>query len=196
MLQRSAAIERARRALGARNSNQMSAYFYCSFSNQETQDIRKVVASLIQQLCDSYPPLWKDVHQQYLTYRGQLDRPADKMPLEEGLTLLNDQCARFGPYLFIDAINESKQSKELLSMIQTLVVDAPSVRIMVSSTEELGDHFTSKQATIIPMERKSVRRDIQTYIQNYIQCDLFLGLLPNGLKNEIIATLQRDSDEM
>lgn len=68
-LTRSAAIERSHAVFKAENSRQALAFFYCSFANQNTQDIRTTIASLLTQLCDTCPHLWREVDQQYRPIR-------------------------------------------------------------------------------------------------------------------------------
>ncbi|KAL8715684.1 MAG: hypothetical protein Q9225_006312 [Loekoesia sp. 1 TL-2023] len=190
----SAAIERSRAVLKAENSRQALAFFYCSFANQNTQDIRTAIASLLTQLCDTCPHLWREVDQQYRTNKGDLQKPAGRMSLEEGVSMLIRASSKAEAFLFLDALNESKDPTQMLDMVKRLVKESPSVRVMISSTQELNDRLTTTKADIIEMKQREVGRDVQAYIEDRIKHDPRLSVLPGSLKSEIADTLKRDND--
>ncbi|KAL8826887.1 MAG: hypothetical protein Q9191_003522 [Dirinaria sp. TL-2023a] len=157
---RSTAIRHARVVLENRKRQQPVAFFYCSFSTQETQDIRTIIASLVFQLCEARPALWDDVIEQYLNSKRQLQYAASKMSVEDCMHVLSQGSAKAsGTYLFLDAINESRQWRGVLDMIKKLLQTMPSVRIMISSTEELDDPFKAGEAGLVLMDwRKELTR--------------------------------------
>lgn len=118
------------------------------------------------------------------------------MSLEEGVSMLMRASAKTEVFLFLDALNESKDPTQMLDIVKRLVKESPSVRVMISSTQELNDPFITTEAAIIEMKQMRVRRDVQAYIEDRLKHDPRLSVLPNSLKSEIAFTLQRDNDGM
>ena len=119
------------------------------------------------------------------------------MSIQEGLNVLALGGAKIsGAYLFLDALNESKQSGDMLIMIKKLLQAVPSARIMISSTEELEGPFGPEEVDVTPMERGSISHDIQSYVETWIENDPHFAPLPRKLKSEITSTLQRNNDGM
>ncbi len=87
------------------------------------------------------------------------------MSLQEGYTILSQGGVKLsGAYLFLDAINESQQSRKMLNLIKDLLRNIPSVRIIMSSTEELDKSFKPQEVEVVAMDRGGISRDIQIYI--------------------------------
>lgn len=167
------------------------ACFYCSFSHQETHDVRTIIASLLAQLCEDIPALWEDVNKQYLSSKSQRRHMQNKMSLQEGYTILSQGGVKLsGAYLFLDAINESQHSRKMLDLIKNLLRNIPSVRIMMSSTEELDESFEPQEVEIVAMDRRGISRDIQIYIGDWLENDPHLSNLPDSLKAKISSKLQ------
>ena len=153
------------------------------------------MASLLDQICDNRPALWDEVDEQYLNSKHQVRYAAGNMSVEEGLKVLTRGAAKAsGAYLFLDALNESKQWHKALAVVKNLLEKIPSVRIMISSTEELDDLFETDKVIVVPMKRGSISQDIEDYIETWIKNDSHLVLLPNKLKLEISSTLMRNHD--
>ena len=193
----SAAIRQTRVVLETRKEPQPVAFFYCSFSTQETQDVRTILVSLLFQLCKARPALWDDVVEQYLISKHQLQYAASKMSVEECLHVLKQGSGKAsGAYLFLDAVNESKQWRAVLDMVKNLLQVMPSVRIMISSTEGLDDPFKAGEAGLVLMGWRTISEDIESYIETTIETDPHLAPLPYKLKLEIRSTLLSNNDGM
>ena len=188
---RTAAIGRARTVLEDKHRNLPLACFYCSFSHQETHDVRTITASLLAQLCEDTPALWEVVDEQYRSSKSQRRHMQNKMSLPEGLTILSQGGVKLsGAYLFLDAINESQESRKMLKLIKDLLRHIPSVRIMMSSTEELDEPFEPGEVEVVAMDRRGLSRDVQIYIGDWVENDPHLSNLPDSLKAKISSTLQ------
>ena len=189
---RSAAIKRARQVMESYSEKQPLACFYFSFSHQETHDIRTVIASLLVQLCEDSPALFEDVNRVYSSNNSQHRQTTRKMSLHEGLTILTEAGEHIsGAVLFFDAINESQQSRKVLSLVKELVHKMPSIRIMISSTEELDDPFNEQEAKIIFMESEAISHDIEIFIRTWLEENPHLSALPDSLKEKISSTLSK-----
>lgn len=114
-----------------------------------------------------------------------------KMSLQEGFDILTQGGIKLsGAYLFLDAINESQQSRKMLNLIKDILRNIPSVRIMMSSTEELDESFKPQEVEVVAMDRGGISRDIQIYIGDWLETDLHLSNLPDSLKAKIRSKLQ------
>lgn len=176
-----------------KHPNLSLACFYCSFSHQETHDVRTIIASLLAQLCENTPALWEEVNEQYLASRNQRRQTQSKMSLKEGLGILTQGGVKLsGAYLFLDAINESQQSRKMLNLIKDLLQHIPSVRIMMSSTEELDEPFGlgPQKVEVVAIDGRGLSRDVQIYIGDWLENDPHLSNLPDPLKAQISSTLQ------
>lgn len=190
-MKRTAAVRRARTVLEDNHRNLPLACFYCSFSHQETHDLRTIIASLLAQLCEDTPTLWEDVNVQYLSSRSQRRQMQSKMSLQEGFDILTQGGVQLsGAYLFLDAINESQHSRKMLNLIKDFLRNIPSVRIMMSSTEELDESFETQVVEVVAMDRRGISRDIQVYIEDWLENDPHMSTLPDSLKAKIASTLQ------
>jgi len=114
-----------------------------------------------------------------------------KMSLQEGFDILTQGGVKLsGACLFLDAINESQQSRKMLNLIKDLLRNIPSVRIMMSSTEELDESFEPQGVEVVAMDRGGISRDIQIYIGDWLETDPHLSNLPDSLKAKISSKLQ------
>lgn len=168
------------------------AYFYCSFSDQETQDMRTMVASILAQLCNLCPVFHEKVKQHYHANTRRDVHRVGHMTLQEGLNILRQGGDRLtGAYFFLDAINESQKSRKVLNLITDLMEHIPSVRIMFSSTEEIDNIFENRHCELVTMEQGSMSHDIHLYINQWLESNPFLSYLSDSLKARIISTLDR-----
>jgi len=114
------------------------------------------------------------------------------MSFQEGFAILAEGGVKLsGAYLFLDAINESQQARKMLNLVKELIQKIPSVRIMMSSTEELDDPFEGQGVEVVAMDRGGISRDIQFYIGAWLENDSHLSTLPQSLKTKISSTLQQ-----
>ena len=185
----SAAIKRAQDSL------KCLAYFFCSFTDQDSQDLRNILGSLLIQLCEADPKLWKDVEDQYLKRKGPSPHEPKRMKVREVEQLLTQSTRQLSETLVIlDAANESKQSSKILQSLVNLLQEGGSVRIMLSSTEGLDHIFPSRKATLATIEQAKTSQDVGKYIEGCFEDDHKLCDLPAALKDDIKVTLQTRHD--
>ena len=98
-------------------------------------------------------------------------------------------------FLFVDALNESKQSSRILQILLQIIQKSTSIRIMISSTEELSAGLGSIPATVVSMKQEDLAGDIGRYIDTHLQDD-DLRDLPAVLKEDIRSTLQKRAQGM
>ena len=172
------------------------AYFFCSFTDQETQYPQNVLGSILAQLCDASPTFWKDVEERYRREKPQSQHQPQKLEVHELESLILQVSEKIPTtFLFVDALNESKQSSRILQILLHMIQESTSIRIMMSSTEELSAGLGAIPATIVTMKQEELDSDIARYIDTHLQDDE-LRNLPAVLKENIRSTLQMRAQGM
>ena len=172
------------------------AYFFCSFTDQQTQDPQNVLGSILVQLCDANPTFWKDVEERYRMRKPRSQHQPQRLEVYE-LESLILQCSEHFPttFLFVDALNESRQSSRILQLLVQMIQKCNSIRIMISSTEELSAGLGPIPATIVTMKQEILAGDIARYIDIHLQSNE-LRNLPAVLRESIRSTLQMRAQGM
>jgi hypothetical protein len=176
------------------------ASFYCSFTDQLSQDPKNVLGSLIAQICKARPSLWFEIEDRHQTPSSTNQGSAKARDLHTLQEILRDICGSFQTiFLFVDAPNESSESTLLVSTLWDLVREHSGIRLMMSSTEEvvvspwdLDDDLIST----VTMGSKETKQDIHDYVDTKLKQDLRLHHLPSKLKEDIKDSLLNKSDGM
>ena len=193
----SASVER----MQARNSESGEArgiaYFFCSFTDQNTQEPKNILGSFLVQLCEACPSYWAEVEGQYQGLKQSLQQEPKRLDIVE-LERLITQCSRYMSevVLFLDAVNETTEHHKILRSLEKVVVRSESVRVVLSSTEQLSTTFKPESATIVSMRNEQTSDDIKRYIEACIEEDDNLSDLPLKVKEDIISVLHRKSNGM
>lgn len=171
------------------------AYFFCSFTDQQSQDPENVLGAILAQMCDANPTLWTKVEEHYRSEKPQFQLQPQRLQIEKLESLIVECSEHFSKnFLFVDALNESKSSSRIVQVLSQMISKTTSIHIMISSTEELGAGLGLIPATIVTMDEKELATDIGYYIDTQLQHhnDLHDDLcnLPTTLKRNIRSTLQ------
>ncbi|KAI4213641.1 MAG: hypothetical protein LQ351_003865 [Letrouitia transgressa] len=181
-----ATIQRAQELCRQSAGKKCLAYSFCSFTDQESQVHRNVLGSLLVQLCDAAPRLWQPLVDHYVTRKGSSPHEPKRMEVHEILKYLL-QLSKQLPQTFIilDALNESKRADKILQSFLNLLQECGSIRVLISSTEELNIGPVSSFANMVSMKRHDLTLDIATYIDAWLEDDEKLCHLPEVLKEEV-----------
>ena len=135
--------------------------------------------------------LWNLIDERYREGTLQLPQGPKKLELHEMEDLMI-QCSRqlSKTFLFLDALNESKESSRISQTLLRILQEAASLQIMMSSTEELGTNLTLYPAVIVSFEQEKTAGDIKKYVEAWLQHDDYLCGLPPALKHDIKSALQ------
>lgn len=187
----SAATKRVQDRANSHDLHIGSAYFFCSFTDQQSQDPQNVLGSILAQLCDTNPTFWKDVEERYRKKNPHFQHQPQRLEAYE-LENLILQCSEniTRTFLFVDALNESKQSSKIFQILLQVIQKSTSIQIMVSSTEELSAGLGSIPATIVTVKQEELAGDIGRYINTHLQHDELRDLTA-VLKETIGSTLQK-----
>ena len=157
-----------------------------------------MLGSFLAQLCDVETDLWKTITKMYQTEKSQTSgRP--KPPSTDDLRrLLKDVCREVSSvHLFVDAINESKEANHLLTVMSSIVQEMPAVKIMISSTEDLGlpsEDAASDSIMTVAMKTRYIDHDIRQYVESWLRSHERLRQLPPSLKSNIMHTLHAQAN--
>lgn len=170
-------------------------YFFCSFTDQQSQDPENVLGAFLAQMCDANPKFWQEVEDHYQSEKSHSQHQPQRLQVEKLESLIVECSDHFSKtFLFVDALNESKLSSRIVQVLSHMISKTTSIQIMISSTEELGAGLGPIPATIVTMDEKQLASDIGYYIDTQLQHrdDLHDDLrnLPATVKENIRSTLQ------
>lgn len=174
--------------------NSVSAYFYCTFSSRESQDVINVVGSLVAQVCrlsNELPPELKRafMHSKYGNKRPTLELLGD-------ILIKISQTRRIA--LLIDAVDECDDRGRLLRFMSDLRETCGHINILITSRKEADIAQLLSSFSNVSMEDhvKDVDEDISLYIQTKLETDERIQWLKEPVKAEILRTLNYRSAGM
>ena len=171
------------------------AYFFCSFTDQQSEDPENVLGAILAQICDANPSFWTKVEERYAGEKPQYQNQPQRLQVDKLVSLIMECSEQFSKtFLFLDALNESKSSSRIVQVLLQMISKTTSIYIMITSTEELGAGLGPIPATIVTMDEQGLASDIGYYIDTRLQHhdDLHDDLrnIPAALKGNIRSTLQ------
>jgi hypothetical protein len=164
-------------------------YFYCSFDTLASQQPANILASALVQLCSTVPSLYNDLSARFATnVEKQIPQAIDIRELETILMGHTDKLSRF--YFFVDAINESEESRTLEMMLCTLARTYNNIRLLVTSTGNLSQsHFENANIIESVMDANAVDDDIAIYLDSQMAQKTELSSLSPALKHDVRAAI-------
>lgn len=186
----SAAIDRIQSSEQQGSTYGKQSFFFCSLTDQQSQDLQNILGSIFVQLCEAHPKLWKDVSERYRKETGQSSQEPRKLNPNELVDLIV-QCAEHleGAIIILDALNETRQSLSLLQLLLQMTERTKHVKVMISSTEELGLEGLTRPVTVVSVREEQTAGDIVDYIDKWLQEDEVFRHLPRALKKDIKLVL-------
>ena len=169
-------------------------YFFCSFSNTDTQKLSNILGAFVIQLCDSVPSLWSELEAEYLegkASRSQQSWQPESSFIESYLCRGLNSVSR--PVVILDALNESPQHEEILACFGRICKCTTS-RLIMSSTQDIKVTMTDLPGKVISFDKVGIARDIGLYVKMYLESDNVLQGAPRELKEKIVRTLTEDHD--
>ena len=176
------------------------AYFYCSFSNDETLKTVNVLGSLLSQLLRISDPCYDDLLAHYNTLCAQTN---NRPPRPEKKILVNAMCKRAGSenptYLLIDGLNECGDPTEILEALVSVTEACSNVRILISSINEKGIEEQLERFPKVHIETlspRSMKHDIHLLISSSLETSPRLKRLPANLKSDVEYALTHGAQGM
>ena len=156
-----------------------------------------MLGSFLVQLCEANPRMWTSIDERYRKEKAQSYQEPNRLEINE-LESLITKCSNelSKTFLFLDAPNESKHSSKILQSLLRLSERSAVLRIMMTSTEELGTSLRSPLIAVVDLNRWYIKDDIKRYIEAWLRHNDALRNLPTNLKEEIQLTLLDRADGM
>jgi NACHT domain len=182
------------------------AYFYCDFRNEDKQNCRSLVLSIISQLCAQSNLCCETLSRVYLAHDNGAQKPSDDTLakcLTEMVSLPN-----LGPiYLIVDALDECPNDsglptprEEVLDLIDNLVgLCLPNLHICVTSRPEIDIQSTLEPLTTLCVSlhnETGQKEDIVDYVGSVVHSDKKMRRWREEDRNLVIETLSERADGM
>jgi hypothetical protein len=154
------------------------AYFYCDFRDENKQNCRNVVLSIISQLCDQSTLCYDRLLRIYLAHGHGKRRPDDES-LTKLLTEMLSLLVQDPVYLIIDALDECPDSsgmptprEEVLDLVEDLVnLNHPNLHICVTSRPEIDIQHVLEPLTSLRVSLHSQsgqKKDLVDYVSSVV----------------------------
>ena len=182
------------------------AYFYCDFRDEEKQNCRNLVLSIISQLCAQSNLCCDMLSRLYLDHDKGAWKPSDET-LTKCLTemvSLPDQ----GPiYIIVDALNECLNNsgmptarEEVLNLVEDLVgLRVPNLHICIMSRLEIDIQTILEPLTSLRMSlhnQTGQKKDIVDYVSSVVHLDKKMWRWREEDRKLVIETLFERADGM
>jgi NACHT domain len=182
------------------------AYFYCDFREEDKQDCRNLVLSILSQLAAQSSSYCDILSRLYSTHDQGRRKPSDDVLtqyLKEMLSLPTQ-----GPvYLIIDALDECPNHtgmptsrEEVLDLIQGLVdLHLPSVHICATSRPDIDIQTALEPLTSLHVSlhnENGQTQDIIDYVSSVVYSDKMMQRWREEDRNLVIKTLSERADGM
>ncbi|KAL9609937.1 MAG: hypothetical protein Q9167_005333 [Letrouitia subvulpina] len=176
------------------------AYFYCSFSQDESLHTHNVLGSILAQICTQSDPLYGEIRAKHATASKKSSSKPAKLDVDDLVDLIIRQARyRQRLHLVIDGINECSDPYNLLQALEKILISASGVQLLISSINEKGiekcvNHMPKTyEVTILP---KNIRHDVSLLVYSALENHPRLRALPQDLKSDISVKLTNGAEGM
>ncbi|CAM1505813.1 Fc.00g114500.m01.CDS01 [Cosmosporella sp. VM-42] len=168
-----------------------SVYYYCYHGHDQDEAV-PMLRWLINQLCRQMRGIPEPV---YTMFRQGRSPSRDDL-----LCCLSSVLEHFDKvFVTIDALDESKDRENLLSLIEKLMTDHRFLKIQLLATSRQYPDIRATMIKIsdaIPMSNELVEVDIKTYVAARMICEPKFHKWPRNLRDEIEERLSRGAKGM
>jgi hypothetical protein len=181
-------------------------YFYCDFRDEDKQNCRNLLLSIISQLCNQ-PNLCCDTHSRIFAEHGKgTQKPSDET-LTKCLIEMVSVPSQVPIYLIVDALDECPNNsgmpaprEEVLNLVNTLVsLRIPNLHICVTSRPEIDIQATLEPLTSLRVSlhnQSGQKKDIVDYISSVVYSDTKMRRWREEDRKLVIDTLTERANGM
>ena len=182
------------------------AYFYCDFRDEDKQNCRNLILSIISQLCAQSHLCCDILSRIYLAHDEGVRKPSDET-LTKCLTQMVSLPVQSPIYLIVDALDECPNNsgmptarEEVLGLLKSLVgLRLPNLHICVTSRPEIDiqtslEHLTSLRVSL--HNQTGQKKDIVDYVNSVVYSDTKMGRWREDDRKLVIETLSERADGM
>ena len=182
------------------------AYFYCDFRDEDKQNCRSLVLSIISQLCAQSDLCCDTLSRVYLAHDKGTQKPSDKT-LAKCLTEMVSLPVQGPIYLIVDALDECPNNsglptsrEEVLDLINNLVsLRLPNLHICATSRPEIDIQSTLEPLTALRVSlhnQSGQKEDIVDYVSSVVHSDKKMQRWREEDRNLVVETLSERADGM
>jgi hypothetical protein len=182
------------------------AYFYCDFRDEDKQNCRNLLLSVLSQLWDQSGLCCDILARIYLAHDKGKRKPSDDA-LTKCLTEVLSLTAHDPVYLIVDAVDECPNNsgmptarEEVLDLVKTLVVlSLPNLHICVTSRPEIDIQTALEPLTSLRVSlhnQTGQKKDIIDYVTSVVSSDTKMRRWREEDRNLVIQTLSERADGM
>lgn len=182
------------------------AHFYCDFRDEDKQNCRNLVLSIISQLCAQSSFCFDTLSRIYWAHDKGSRKPSDETLTKCLIEMLSHPVQ--GPiYVIIDALDECPNNsgmptprEEVLEFIKNLTsLRLPNLHICVTSRPEIDIQIILDPLTSLPVslhDQSGQKEDIIGYINSVVYSDMKMRRWREDDRKLVIATLSERADGM
>jgi hypothetical protein len=182
------------------------AYFYCDFRDEDKQNCRSLVLSIISQLCAQSNLCCDTLSRVYLEHDKGAQKPSDET-LAKCLAEMVSLPTQGPIYIIMDALDECPNNsglptprEEVLDLIDNLVgLRLPNLHICVTSRPEIDIQSTLEPLTTLCVSlhnQTGQKEDIVDYVSSVVHSDKKMRRWREEDRNLVIETLSERADGM
>jgi hypothetical protein len=182
------------------------AYFYCDFRDEDKQNCRSLVLSIISQLCAQSHLCCDTLSRVYLAHDKGAQKPSDET-LAKCLAEMVSLPVQSPIYIIVDALDECPNNsglptprEEVLDLIDNLVgLRLPNLHVCVTSRPEIDIQSTLEPLTTLRVSlhnQSGQKEDIVNYVSSVVHSDKKMRRWREEDRNLVIETLSERADGM
>ena len=182
------------------------AYFYCDFRDEDKQNCRNLVLSIISQLCSQSNLCCDILSRVYLAHDKGERKPGDET-LTKCLTEMLSLPVQGPIYVIVDALDECPNHsgmptprEEVLNLLKNLVnMRLPNLHTCVTSRPEIDIQSTLEPLTSLRVSlhnQSGQKKDIIDYVNSVVYSDTKMGRWREEDRKLVVETLSERADGM
>ena len=181
-------------------------YFYCDFRDEDKQNCRNLLLSIISQLCAQSDICCDTLSSIYLAHGKGARKPSDET-LTRCLTQIVSLPVQVPVYIIVDALDECPNDsglptprEEVLEVFKNLVsLHVPNLHICVTSRPEIDIQNVFEPLTSLRVSlhnQSGQTKDIMDYISSVVYSDTKMRRWREEDRKLVIETLSERADGM
>jgi len=182
------------------------AYFYCDFRDEDKQNCRNLVLSVISQLCAQSDLFCDTLSRHYSAHDRGAQNPSDET-LTKCLTEMVSLPVQGPIYLIVDALDECPNNsgmptprEEVLNLVKNLVsLRLPNLHVCVTSRPEIDIQTTLEPLTSLRVSlhvQSGQKKDIVDYVSSVVYSDPRMRRWREEDRKLVIERLSERADGM
>ena len=180
------------------------AYFYCDFRDEDKQNCRNIVLSIISQLCAQSNPCCNTLSRIYMAHNKGTRKPSDET-LTSCLTEMVSFPVQRSIFLIVDALDECPNNsglptarEEVLELFKNLIgLRIPNLHICITSRPEIEIQSVLEPLTSLRMSlhnQTEHKKDIVDYVNSVVYSDAKMRRWREEDRKLVTETLSERAD--